>query len=307
MYAALIVLAAAWGAAIGLLLPRAAYRLSVEPEDPWRDSCPAGHPITGVARGWLGGAGCATCVAAGIPPTGAAGTGGDAATPAPAPAPDSPATGPAPDAGSTTDAGPATDTGAFGADRGAGPQFPAARVAYAPSVLVPVVTALVCGALAAATGPRPELVVWLLLAPFGVLLALVDSNVHRLPDQLTLSLAAAAPVLLLFADLRPGADGAWSTAVLGGFVLGFCYLVLFLINPSGMGFGDVKLALSLGVALGWYGWEVLFFGAFAGFLLGSLYGAGLILLRKAGRKSAIPFGPFMIGGTLLGLLAGALQ
>lgn len=283
MYAALIVLAAAWGAATGLLLPRAAYRLSVEPEDPWRDSCPAGHPITGVARGWLGGAGCATCAAAGIPPT------------APAPAPDSPETG------------SAADAGAFGADRGAGPRLPAARVVYAPSVLVPVTTALVCGALAAATGPRPELVVWLLLAPFGVLLALVDSNVHRLPDQLTLSLSVAAPVLLLFADLTPGADGAWSTAVLGGFVLGFCYLVLFLINPSGMGFGDVKLALSLGVALGWYGWQVLFFGAFAGFLLGSLYGAALILLRKAGRKSAIPFGPFMIGGTLLGLLAGALQ
>lgn len=315
MYAALIVLSAAWGAATGLLLPRAAYRLSVEPEDPWRDSCPAGHPITGVARGWLGRAGCATCVAAGIPPTG---------TPPPdaGRAPDSdrapdtgsvPDGGPAsdsdrvPDAGSVPDTEPAPDAGAFGADRGAGPQLPAARIAYAPSVLVPVVTALVCGALAAATGPRPELVVWLLLAPFAVLLALVDRNVHRLPDQLTLPLAVAAPVLLLFADLRPGADGAWSTAVLGGFVLGFCYLVLFLINPSGMGFGDVKLALPLGVALGWYGWQVLFFGAFAGFLLGSLYGAGLMLLRKAGRKSAIPFGPFMIGGTLLGLLAGALQ
>ncbi|MFE4291254.1 hypothetical protein [Streptomyces sp. NPDC056907] len=61
MYATLIVVAVLWGAATGLLLPRAAYRLSVEPEDPWRDSCPAGHPITGPAEGWLGVATCTSC------------------------------------------------------------------------------------------------------------------------------------------------------------------------------------------------------------------------------------------------------
>ncbi|MFD8967298.1 prepilin peptidase [Streptomyces sp. NPDC059568] len=186
------------------------------------------------------------------------------------------------------------------------PQLPVADVPYAPSVLIPLLTALVCAALAAATGPRPELAVWLLFTPFAVLLALVDRHVHRLPDQLTLPLAAAAAVLLGVAALLPGAGGSWSLALLGGLALGVCYFVLFLINPNGMGFGDVKLALSLGVALGWYGWLVLFVGAFVGFLLGALYGLGLILLRRAGRKSAIPFGPFMITGALTGILLGAL-
>nr|WP_202450121.1 A24 family peptidase [Streptomyces sp. SID4917] len=236
----MIVVAVVWGGATGLLLPRAAYRLSVEPDRPWRDTCPAGHPIAGPAGGWLGGTRCASC-----------------------------------------DAG-------------------------APSILIPLLTALVCAALAAATGPRPELAVWLLFTPFAVLLALVDRHVHRLPDQLTLPLAAAAAVLLGVAALLPGAGGSWSLALLGGLALGVCYFVLFLINPNGMGFGDVKLALSLGVALGWYGWLVLFVGAFAGFLLGALYGLGLILLRRAGRKSAIPFGPFMITGALTGILLGAL-
>jgi leader peptidase (prepilin peptidase)/N-methyltransferase len=83
-------------------------------------------------------------------------------------------------------------------------------------------------------------------------------------------------------------------------------LVLFLIHPGGMGFGDVKLALALGVVLGWYGWAVLFAGAFAGFLLGSLYGLGLVALRRASRKSTIPFGPFMIVGALAGVVLGAL-
>ncbi|OKJ43977.1 peptidase, partial [Streptomyces sp. CB01580] len=77
-------------------------------------------------------------------------------------------------------------------------------------------------------------------------------------------------------------------------------------NPNGMGFGDVKLALSLGVALGWYGWTVLFVGGFAGFLLGALYGFGLMVLKRAGRKTGIPFGPFMITGALLGILLGGL-
>ncbi|MDX6763267.1 prepilin peptidase, partial [Streptomyces sp. F8] len=49
-----IVLAAGYGAAAGLLLPRAAYRLSVAPGDPWRHSCPQGHRL----RGWLGPARC---------------------------------------------------------------------------------------------------------------------------------------------------------------------------------------------------------------------------------------------------------
>ncbi|MFJ5221737.1 prepilin peptidase [Streptomyces sp. NPDC088400] len=273
MYATLIAVAVAvvWGGATGLLLPRAAYRLSVEPEEPWRDSCPAGHPITGPARGWLGGARCAGCDVAAVPFRTAESAHAPSRTTESAHAPSRTAQSP-----------------------------------YAPSLLVPLLTALVCAALAAATGPRPELAVWLLLTPVAVLLALVDRNVHRLPDHLTLPLAVAAAVLLGLAALLPGDGGSWPTALLGGLALGACYFVLFLINPNGMGFGDVKLAISLGVTLGWYGWPVLCVGAFAGFLLGSLYGLGLMLLRRAGGKSAIPFGPFMITGALLGIVLGGL-
>ncbi|MFF3400554.1 prepilin peptidase [Streptomyces sp. NPDC002659] len=265
MYAMLIAVAALWGAGSGLLLPRAEYRLSVEPEEAWRDACAEGHPFTGPARGWIGGARCVACATA-------------------VPARTAPGTAEAEDA-------------------------PAARLQpSAPRIqpLVPLITALVCAALAAATGPRPELAVWLLLTPFAVLLALVDRAVHRLPDQLTLPLAAAAAALLGLAALFPGDGGSWSTALLGGLVLGAAYFVLFLIHPNGMGFGDVKLALSLGVVLGWYGWAILFAGAFAGFLLGSMYGLGLMALRRASRKTAIPFGPFMIVGALAGVLLGAL-
>ncbi|WP_141359472.1 A24 family peptidase [Streptomyces sp. 6-11-2] len=180
------------------------------------------------------------------------------------------------------------------------------RASYGPRALpAAAVTALVCGALAAATGGRPELAVWLLLAPVGVLLAVVDFRVRRLPDVLTLPLAGAALALLGLAALVPGHDGHWPTALYGALALGGGYFVLFLVNPAGMGFGDVKLALGAGAVLGWYGWPVVLLGTFAGFLFGALYGGALVVVQRAGRKTAIAFGPFLIAGAFTGVLIGA--
>ncbi|MFJ8463162.1 prepilin peptidase [Streptomyces swartbergensis] len=179
-----------------------------------------------------------------------------------------------------------------------------ARYGSSPALLS-LTTAAVCAVLAAATGTRPELGAWLLLAPIGVLLTVVDFRVRRLPDPLTLPFAGAALALLGLTALVPEHAGEWTTALLGSLALGGGYFVLFLINPAGMGFGDVKLALGAGAVLGWYGWPTVMLGTFAGFLLGALYGGALVVARRAGRKTAIPFGPFLISGAFLGLLAGA--
>ncbi|MFJ8537433.1 prepilin peptidase [Streptomyces sp. NPDC093591] len=177
---------------------------------------------------------------------------------------------------------------------------------YGPGApMLAAVTALVCAALAAATDTRPELGVWLLLAPIGVLLTVVDFRVRRLPNPLTLTLAVAALALLGLVALVPEHAGDWPTALWATLALGAGYYVLYMINPGGMGFGDVKLALGAGAVLGWYGWSTVMLGTFAGFLFGALYGWGLVLLRRAGRRTAIPFGPFLIGGAFVGLLIGA--
>ncbi|MFV0134330.1 prepilin peptidase [Streptomyces sp. HMX87] len=275
----LIAVAALWGAAAGALLPRAAYRFSAPEGEPWRDSCPRGHPL----RGWLGRPRCARCA-------GGAGAYG-------------PGVGHAPDAASCgPGAGDGADAGSCG--RGAGGAADAGS--YGPGAVVPAgVTALVCAGLAAATGVRPELAVWLLLAPVGVLLAVVDLRVARLPDPLTLPFAGVALALLGLAALVPGHAGSWPTALLGALVLGAGYFVLWLVNPAGMGFGDVKLALGAGAVLGWYGWATVMLGTLAGFLLGALYGGALVVLRRAGRRTAIPFGPFLVAGAFLGVLVGA--
>ncbi|MFD8311297.1 prepilin peptidase [Streptomyces sp. NPDC059694] len=325
MDAVLLVVAAVWGAVTGLLIPRAAYRFAVEPEEPWRTACPTGHPLTGPVRGWLGPVRCAPCAAPG-PPAAPGATTARAASgaPAAAAAPDRP-TAEAPASEASTAEAPASEASVTEAPAPATPGRPAseapapaapddpaseARVpgppVYAPRVLAPVVTVAVCVVLAAATGARPELIVWWALTPVAVLLAVVDRRVHRLPDPLTLPLAGAAVLLLGAAALLPGHAGSWTSGLLGGLALGGFYLLLFLINPNGMGFGDVKLALALGVVLGWYGWAVLFVGGFTGFLFGAVYGLGLVLLRRAGRRTGIPFGPFMMAGTLTGLLLGAL-
>ncbi|MFE5937571.1 prepilin peptidase [Streptomyces sp. NPDC056470] len=291
MLVTLIAVAALWGAATGLLVPRAAYRLSVEPEESWRDTCGAGHAWVGPAGGWLGAPACAACAACVTQPS-------ESGPAAPASSP------------RRRTLRLRTAVTALTAPRRSAPTAPrrtALTVPLRTALTAPVLTALACAALAAVTGPRPELAVWLLLAPFGVLLATVDVRVHRLPDPLTLPLAAAVPLLLSGAELLPYDAGSWVHALLGGVALGGGYLVLFLIRPSGMGLGDVKLALCVGAALGWYGWGVLFVGTFAAFSAGSLYGLGLVVLRRGSRKSAIPFGPFMIGGALVGLLLGALS
>ena len=68
-----------------------------------------------------------------------------------------------------------------------------------------------------------------------------------------------------------------------------------------MGFGDVKLALFMGLFLGWPNILVALFSAF---LAGAVLGVALVLIKKKGMKSEVPFGPFLIGGTALAFLWG---
>ncbi|MFJ4368852.1 prepilin peptidase [Streptomyces chartreusis] len=112
-------------------------------------------------------------------------------------------------------------------------------------------------------------------------------------------------ILLGVAALLPGPDGSWTSGLLSSLILAAGYLTLFLIS-RGFGFGDVKLALVLGAVLGWYGWPIVLIGTFAAYLLGALYGIGLLVAGRAGRDTRIPFGPFLLAGALAGMLLGAL-
>lgn len=143
------------------------------------------------------------------------------------------------------------------------------------------------------------------LAAIGVALALIDLDVHRLPDAIVLPAYPVVAVLLVLASW--GAHDWWALvrAAIGGAALFVLFLVLAIVRPGGMGMGDVKLAGVLGMALGWLGWGVFAVGAFGAFLLGGAFAIGLLLARRAQRGSGIPFGPWMILAAALAVGAGA--
>jgi leader peptidase (prepilin peptidase) / N-methyltransferase len=169
---------------------------------------------------------------------------------------------------------------------------------------VELLTAVVFVILAARIGFAAELPAFLYLGAIGVTLALIDLDVQRLPDAIVLPSYVVGAALLLVATLVETDWWAGLRAVIGMAALYGFYFLLVLINPRGMGFGDVKLAGVLGLYLGWLGWGELVSGTFMGFLYGGVVGLLMIALRRAGLKSKLPFGPFMLLGALTAVLVG---
>jgi leader peptidase (prepilin peptidase) / N-methyltransferase len=180
-----------------------------------------------------------------------------------------------------------------------------ARVGPAP-LAVELVTAVLFGGLAVRVHPPLVLAAACWLAGCAVALAWIDAAVQRLPDALTAAAYAGTVGFLLLAAASSGHWHDLLRAVLGGLALAAAYLALAVISRSALGLGDVKLAASLGTLTAWPGWRTLVAGAFAGFLLGAVYGAGLLVFRRAHRGQRIPFGPFMVAGAFLALLASAV-
>lgn len=164
---------------------------------------------------------------------------------------------------------------------------------------VPLTTALPTAALFAV------LAAFWWLAAISIVLVLIDLDTRRLPDVIVLPSYVVGVALLTIACLL-GADwGALLRALIGMAGLYGFYATLRFIRPDGMGGGDVKLAGVAGLYLGWLGWGPLAVGALAAFLLGGVFGIALLASGRAKRRTAIPFGPWLLAGAWLGVLAGA--
>ena len=148
------------------------------------------------------------------------------------------------------------------------------------------------------------LLAFLYLASISVALALIDLDTHRLPNSIVLPAYIVGLLALCAAAVVAGDKGSILRAAIGLCVLWAAYLSLGLAYRGGMGFGDVKLAGVLGLFLGYLGWGELIVGGFAAFLLGGVFGLGLLLTKRASRKSGIPFGPWMLGGAWVGIFFG---
>lgn len=166
------------------------------------------------------------------------------------------------------------------------------------------VAGLIWAGLAFVLHDRPATLLVLLALSIPLLvLAGIDQDVHRLPDRIQKPLMVVLPVALL---LPAFVEGDWTgyLRALVGSAIGFgAYFLLAFFGRGSFGWGDVKLAVILGMACAWISWHALLYGLMAGFFLGALWGVWLIVARGASRKDFIPMGPFLIVGAMGTIIA----
>jgi leader peptidase (prepilin peptidase)/N-methyltransferase len=181
--------------------------------------------------------------------------------------------------------------------------------AHRSLVRIAVTSVLAAAAGAAApvlAGDRPAAVAFAWFGAAAVVLAGVDLICHRLPDRVTYPAYVVCGSALLVDAAVHGTWGALLTAVAAGAASLLLGALGWVVSPQGMGLGDVKLLGLLGLVLGWFGWGVLMAGVFLGLLTGALVSVLLLATRRAGWRTAIPFGPPLLAGAVLALALGAV-
>ena len=163
--------------------------------------------------------------------------------------------------------------------------------------VVEALTALLAVAVVLVARSTAEMVLGLVLVAVLVPIALIDLDHRIIPNKLTLP--AGLTAVALGAVLNP--SGVPEQLIAGASAGGFL-LLFVLAYPRGMGMGDVKLAAMLGLFLGRSVAVALLAGVLAGTIVGLVVMARVGVER--GRKTAVPFGPFLALGGAVALLAG---
>jgi leader peptidase (prepilin peptidase)/N-methyltransferase len=141
---------------------------------------------------------------------------------------------------------------------------------------------------------------------FAGLLALscIDVELQLLPKKIVYPLLAIVTALLVLASAL---DHVWHQFLVGVLCALGWFLVFFLMNlasPKILGFGDVRLAPVLGLALGWLGVGYVLIGFFAANVVGAIVGLGLIASGRATRQARVPYGVFLSAGCLVAVFLG---
>ena len=163
--------------------------------------------------------------------------------------------------------------------------------------------ALFAGA-AARLGFNWDLPAFLVLLAGLLALGCIDLELLVLPKKIVyLILAMLAGLLVLAAAVT----GDWHNLLVAAICSAAWFVLFFLMNfasPRILGFGDVRLALVLGLGLGWFGWRYVVLGFFAANLIGAIVGVALIGMKKMTRDQPIPYGVFLALGAGLAVFAG---
>lgn len=169
-----------------------------------------------------------------------------------------------------------------------------------------LVAAVSGGLIGAATGLDWPLL-WLLpLTPVAVALSVVDWHTQLLPRRIVVPATLAAILLVVVVGLATDQRDALVRALVAMLVARSFFWVLWFVRSAGMGFGDVRLAAPVGLVLGWQGWGAVAIGLWSSFLSFAVPALVVVLARRDRTllKRSFPFGPFMVLGTLVGLVWG---
>ena len=145
---------------------------------------------------------------------------------------------------------------------------------------------------------------YLLLAAFLVVLSFIDLDTQLLPRRIVYAAGICGIATLALAAFLDDQPERLRWAAIGAAGALAAFLAIYAAARGGFGFGDVRLGAVLGWYLGWQGLPFAPVGIFLGFLLGAAVGLVLMTVGKAGRRTAVPFGPFLAGGAFLAIIAG---
>ncbi|MDQ3305935.1 MAG: A24 family peptidase, partial [Actinomycetota bacterium] len=165
--------------------------------------------------------------------------------------------------------------------------------AHTPAI--ELATAFLFAAAALRLGADWALPAYLVFFAAMVAVTVIDLEHYIVPNRIVAATLVVSVPLLAVAALIGGEWSSLGSALLGALAAGGGLLVVNLISPRGMGMGDVKLAVVLGLFLGWISLAHVLLGLFLGFLLGGVGGVVLIALKLRSRSDHVPFAPFLAG------------
>ena len=170
--------------------------------------------------------------------------------------------------------------------------------------IVEAMTAVLFGVTAWVIGSRWALLAYLWLGALNIVLAIVDIEHKRLPNRILYPGTIVATVLLAGGAAADGMVDALPRALAGGAGYFALLLLVALAARGGFGMGDVKLAFVLGLFTAFGSWGALGVAVFAAFAFGGLAAVVVLILGRAGRKDAIPFGPWLVLGAWVAIAVG---
>jgi leader peptidase (prepilin peptidase)/N-methyltransferase len=171
-------------------------------------------------------------------------------------------------------------------------------------IFVELATAALFAGLAARLGYNWDLPAFLVLFAGLLALACIDLEHLLLPKNVVYPVLILGAVLLGIASAD---SGNWHRLIVAAISAAAWYVLFFIINlasPRILGFGDVRLALLLGLCLGWFGWRFVVIGFFAANVIGAVIGLVLIATKRMSNDQPIPYAVFLAIGTAVAVFAG---